>query len=298
LHAGRSRLPQGWQAILARAVIRLSCLSLAATLGAGCAGDRGPSTPTVVRPRLVCETMALIAGQTAYLGIDLDLARGWHLYWTGRSDSGAPPSIQMEMPTGYRPGELLWPAPRRQLSPGRILDHVYRDRLLLILPVAVPDSAAVGDTVTFGCRLDWVVCKDVCLVDSARVSLKLPVSAATATARSSPEAPLFVSSRQRLPRPLSEGKDQGVRTEWQQSNLAVHVPEASYLAFYPAVDCGALLDLIDDGESTNGTLLLRFTPSPGGPGPAKGVLEIRTKAQDRPVFYSLNLDHPGRRVTD
>src|SRR5262245_51700008 len=84
------------------------------------------------KARLVSEFDALVPGKTAWLGVSFDLDPEWHLYWCGQSDSGAPIHVEFTLPAGYKGGDLVWPAPKRHLSPGDLLDHVYEKRVTLL----------------------------------------------------------------------------------------------------------------------------------------------------------------------
>jgi hypothetical protein len=88
-------------------------------------------------PEIILEDDAIAPGGTTWIGVRFKIENGWHLYWNGRNDSGSPPSFAGELPAGYTLGEWLWPAPKRHIAPGDILDHIYEDSVLL-------DGAAQG----------------------------------------------------------------------------------------------------------------------------------------------------------
>jgi hypothetical protein len=276
---------------------RVALLCAVLLLAVGCAeGDRTPDATAVdpVRAALVAESAALAPGDTVQLGLHFRIAEGWHLYWKGRSDTGAPIAVTALLPPGYVAGPLLWPAPERHLSPGRILDHIYRDELLLILPVVVPAAALLGSEARFAADLEWVVCREECRVGRAHVELTLPVVArprAGAAPAFAARAPLFVRFRRRMPVPWPHDRT-GLTATWQGDVLLVSDERGGDLVFYPEMDCGRLVDPLTDGVGGGGRLQLRFDSRDGIPGPARGVLEIRPSGAGEPVWYKLDIPHP------
>jgi hypothetical protein len=258
---------------------RAALLGAALLLAAGCAQGDGERAPTDADP----VRSALVAGSTA------------HLYWKGRSNTGAPIAVTALLPPGFTAEPLLWPAPERHVSPGRILDHVYRDEVLLILPVVVPGAAPPGSEARFAADLEWVVCRDECRVGRSHVELTLPVVAIEPPGMvpaPDEEPPLFVRFRRRLPWPWPQDRPE-LSATWQGDVLVVADERGSDLVFHPNADCGRLVDLLADGVGGGGRLRIRFVARGGVPGPARGILEIRPPDGSGPVWYELDVPRPG-----
>lgn len=240
----------------------------------------------IVRARLVAERDALVAGQTATLGVVFDIPEGWHLYWNGQSDSGLPMETEWNLPKGFTPGEQGWPAPVRHVSPGEILDHVYYGRVTLISPISVPADAAPGP-VTLKAKLNWLVCKDGCIPEEAAVELTLPVVAAGTPTKETPEAKVIAEARARVPVPVPT--DAGVEASLSEQKLSVRVKGASALAFYPDQGDFILALPIEQAAATADALdieveLLEPTST------VSGVLEVKPTGKDaKTVWYQLKL---------
>ncbi|MBM3319632.1 MAG: hypothetical protein FJY73_03030 [Candidatus Eisenbacteria bacterium] len=245
----------------------------------------GEETP--VRIRLVANESSVVSGGTLHLGIVVDLAEGWHVYWKGRSDSGAPLEIRVDAPDGCEAGEMLWPAPERLVSPGGILDHVYREDALVIVPFRVREDFSSRDLAEFRCTARWVACREACVAGTDTAALILPVSRAGEQASLSLDAGLFRRVRLSIPVPLPDTHP-GVRARWEDDRFIVRAGEDDRVAFFPAADCGELADPIADAVSDRGLLALRFRRTESGVGPASGVIEIRTNARSPAAFYEVN----------
>jgi thiol:disulfide interchange protein DsbD len=263
--------------------------------------DTARSSPHV-KAALVSERSAVAPGQLVELGVSFEIEPGWHLYGAARNDSGLPIAVVPELPAGWQAGALRWPAPERHRSPGDLLDHVYTGRVLLLLPVQVAADAQAGETAHLRARLDWLVCKDICLGGDAEVALDLPVVADAAQAQATAAAPLFAAARARLPQPLPEGHSAGapdpVHLTLGQRSARLVAPGASGLVWIPATDCTELPELIREGEAEGDTLTLTLDipPAPPGGAPAArltGCVEVRYppsagKPDGETRFYALD----------
>lgn len=247
-------------------------------------------------PRLIARTSAARPGGTVELGVTFEIDPGWHLYWNGRNDSGMPITVTLNLPEGWTARPVLWPAPVRHLSPGNIVDHIYENRVTLVIPVRVPETAQVGAEAKVSARVEWMECERRCLLAGEEVSLALPVGAAEAPA--SPDAPLFTEALARVPAPLPE-RPVDVSLEWEGDVLRVGSRGAAYLGFYPSAEGVALADPGADGESKTGELKLRFewgagtAPSGGAGERVRGVLEVRRPGV-KDAFYTVDLGRGAR----
>lgn len=242
-----------------------------------------------VTPTLVSEHDALVPGETAWLGLDLKIEPGWHIYWPGNNDTGTPPEIQVTAPSGFKVGTTQWPAPHRSLAEGGILDHAYEGRVLLLIPVDVPKDAKAGDSAAFAIGAQWVVCSDVCLPEKGSSDLKLPIAAPGTKAKASPDSPRFESTRLRLPVPLKAGSGTTARVD--QRTLVVESSGAAKLSFFPLEGCAPMPRLAKEGESTSGKLAIQLDPE--SKAPVKGVIEVLGKGSKQPAFYSVELEAPS-----
>lgn len=253
-----------------RQVIQMSfLLGVIILSGCGSGGDDPPAPPAAeshvsVTPLFLDN--AAIPGQHALILWQFDVAEGWHLYWDGRNDSGYPPAVKLDLPPQWKAGPLLWPVPERHLTPGEILDHVYHGQLLLLQEVIVPVSAQVGQKVTIPVQLDWLVCRDECVPGQAKLELEIQIAD---QAQNTGDADLIARVVGALP---YIAPADGIEFLWGESSVEMVVPDAENLEFYPAADCGLLVDLIKDGVGSDGRLVLRLRAKDGQVGPVKGIL--------------------------
>jgi thiol:disulfide interchange protein DsbD len=159
-----------------------------------------------VTAELVAERSAVEPGQTLQIGLRLQHAPHWHTYWRNPGDSGLPTSIKWTLPFGAEAGDIEWPAPKR-LPIGPLVNFGYEGEVLLPLAFTAPARATPGSTLTLQADVRWLVCKDVCIPESASLTLALPVvggaqSADGITAGSTAHSALFERTRREQPAPI------------------------------------------------------------------------------------------------
>ena len=116
------------------------------------AGAQGAETPIPHGTlELVAENRWVNPGHGFYLGLHFQLERGWHIYWVNPGDSGEPPRVTWQLPTGLSPGVIEWPAPRR-LGTSSIVDFGYQDAVTLIVRVHAESSLAEQPLARLGAR--------------------------------------------------------------------------------------------------------------------------------------------------
>jgi thiol:disulfide interchange protein len=124
---------------------------------------------------LISERTTALPGETVYLALDKTLDDGWHVYWRNAGDAGLPPEIFWdEGPLGEKTeaGDFAWPIPKLlPVVEGEIMDYGYDRAVTLPFAVTVPDEA-VGSIIFSGVA-DYLICKDVCIPESAPVSFTL-----------------------------------------------------------------------------------------------------------------------------
>ncbi|HEX4598948.1 MAG TPA: protein-disulfide reductase DsbD domain-containing protein, partial [Burkholderiaceae bacterium] len=173
-----------------------SLLVLAAAFVAGpAASQQAPSGH--VSAQLVSEYSTLAAGQTAIVGLRLAHEPQWHTYWTVPGDAGLPTRLKWQLPPGFKAGAVQWPVPQL-LRVGSLANYGYEGTVLLPVAITVPATASPGGKARLAAHADWLVCKDVCIPESADLTLELPVGAAAPSSPTQYEGE-FAAASARIP---------------------------------------------------------------------------------------------------
>lgn len=226
---------------------------------------------------LVPESSIVKGTKSNTAGLYFRLEPGWHIYWQNAGDSGEPPHVKWTLPEGISASALQFPAPKR-LPLGPLMDFGYENE------VVFPFSFEVGRTAKPGpadlhAKVDWLVCREVCIPGKAELDLIRNVSDhATSSPPSGPDAALikrFTAQIPKLPSPgfkaVFQPAGSGFRlavTTGQSETEAEFFPVDQNILDNPASQVltptskGLILDLKKDANLT------------ANPGQLRGVLEL------------------------
>ena len=258
---------------------------LAAVLAAGFALTSGAASAEPVRTEhlaveLAPQTAAAVPGATLYVAVHQTIQKGWHTYWRNPGDAGQATQVTWTLPEGWRAGDIVWPTPQRYLT-GPLMNYVYAGEAYLPIPIAVPADAKVGQTVSLKARADFLVCSDICIPESADLSLDLPVAATAA------ENPTYGEAVARVlaAAPKPDGLSGAVAVEGGAIKLAVTgavLKGADVRGAYFFPYDGALIDHAKSQAVEPGADGLTFTLTPGAAfktlGPVAGVIALKDAA--------------------
>jgi thiol:disulfide interchange protein DsbD len=174
------------------------------------------TTDQVRTELLVYAPQGIRAGQTFWLGLQIEHQPDWHTYWQNPGDSGLPTRLQWQLPSGLQAGDIAWPLPKK-FPIGTLANYGYEGRLLLTIPVTVgadfrfPDSGPLA----LGLQAEWLVCRQECIPQEGRFTLNL-ASAATQT----PNAASFESAQKLSPKPMAQLQQGGTWITGGQTTLS------------------------------------------------------------------------------
>jgi thiol:disulfide interchange protein len=163
------------------AALAIACASASAGLvpGAG-AGALSAEEARPVRASLAAVGGSIHPGEAFAVNVVLDIDAGWHVYGPasslGSDGTGLPTSLAWELPPGFSVLPLEWP-PLQAFSFGGVESKGYTGRLVLHASILPPRNLAPGSSVPIKLRVDWLVCKDVCMPGSAELVLTLSAGA-------------------------------------------------------------------------------------------------------------------------
>lgn len=182
-----------------------AAFSLAASLflAAHVAGQPDAGTP---KPKaavtLVASVDAVVPGQPFDVGLRFQLESGWHIYWKNSGQSGLPPNVTWSLPDGVTAGDLQYPIPKRHISPGDIITNVLGGEPVLLVRMT-PAETLETQRVTLAADVQYLVCKDKCLRESAKVAVELPLLPAGSETKPANED-LFRRARRASPKTSSK----------------------------------------------------------------------------------------------
>ena len=175
-------------------------LALTGVLFAGTAAHAAPVKTSHVEAELVAETRTAAPGQTLQVALHQKILAGWHTYWRNPGDAGEATTLDWTLPQGWSAGPIIWPQPERYASAG-LMNYVFSNEVYLPATLQVPADARPGRA-TMTAVANWLVCKDVCVPETTKLSLPVTVGAAGAQPQPDPvNGPAVAAAIAGAPRP-------------------------------------------------------------------------------------------------
>ncbi|MBK5911906.1 hypothetical protein CCR85_10440 [Rhodothalassium salexigens] len=228
--------------------------------------------------RIYSEVASVAPGEPFWLGVELDPSSGWHTYWRNPGDSGMTNALAWTLPDGVTAAPPLYPVPAR-LPLGPLMNYGYKGAATLLVRVTPPDDLGqrvAGDRLPVVLAADWLVCADICVPESARLSFSLPLGDGAADPAA---AERFAAARAALPgaspwtaRAVSDGER--LRLDVTTGTAALATVTEAY--FFPRdamlIDhaAGQAVSAGEDGFSLTVPLAAGVEPE----GPVRGLLKV------------------------
>lgn len=205
--------------------------------------------------RLIAEKSGAVPGETLWVALAQELEEGWHVYWKNPGDSGLPLELGWTLPEGWEAGEIGYPLPHR-LPLGPLTNFGHEGSPTFLVPVLVPESAEPGTTAQLDVFAEWLICLDVCIPESAELTLSIPVAESATDVASNAER--IRTARSALPREL--GVDAGWSVEGDVITMRIDGAPAGEAFFYP--EQGGMVEpsAPQPAHRHDGALYLSLTP--------------------------------------
>ena len=192
-------------------------------------------------------------GKQFWIGVLFHLDQGWHIYWQNPGDSGEPPKIQWQMPSGFTIGQIHWPQPVR-LGSGSIVDYGYEGSVLLMAPVVPSSGAGPALIPRISADVKYIVCREICLPGNAHLSLSFPLAHDASELRT-----LFEQVRHEFPKPAPAPWKVTAQSDNDYVTLSVrtdsHVERATFFPLVPGqIENSAPQDFASTGHGFRLTL--------------------------------------------
>ena len=143
-------------------------------------GGPGPVKALHLTAELVSLAPSVAPGGSVTVGLVISPEEKWHVYWVNAGDSGEPPTIKWILPAGVTAGPVKFPVPSR-LPLGPLMDFGYEDNTAFPVLISVSKTVSPGP-IHLDARINWLVCREVCVPGKAHMGLDLTVAAGAGAA--------------------------------------------------------------------------------------------------------------------
>lgn len=119
---------------------------------------------------------AIVPGQDFTLLIEHQIIPEWHTYWRNTGDSGAAPRFNFTLPEGLsQEGGISYPMPEA-IPYGPLVNFGHKGQIFYAANFKADKTLSLNQDVTITASLEWLVCKEICIPETANLSITLPVA--------------------------------------------------------------------------------------------------------------------------
>lgn len=126
------------------------------------------------------------------MGVVLRPDEHWHTYWQNPGDTGLATTVDWIAPAGVTVSELHWPFPSVYEDAG-LVSYVYEEEVVLLSKVTLPEDWEEGRDFELVAKVDWLACKEACVLGKAELSLRFPADSSASLAAAEEDLPKSAS---------------------------------------------------------------------------------------------------------
>ena len=129
---------------------------------------------------IIAEKNAVQKGEKLWIALRLELGDGWHSYANPSGDSGYATKITLKLPDEVQSSPIYW----QEATPfytDSILSYGYANEVYHFIELDIPSDYA-GEEIAFEVQAEWLVCKDICIPESGKWNVIIPLGEAQADA--------------------------------------------------------------------------------------------------------------------
>lgn len=129
------------------------------------------------KARLVSSVDGVGTRDVIRLGLQFRIQSGWKIYWRSPGDAGFPPQPTWGEGENLTSVDMRWPAPLR-FSIFDLQTLGYEDEVIFPLDVRLDQA---GQALAIDADIFYLICKEICVPETASVALNLPAGPADPT---------------------------------------------------------------------------------------------------------------------
>ncbi len=246
------------------------------------ASQEMPQSP-IAKAQLLLHAPQVKQGEPIAAGVLFTMPEGWHIYWRNPGDSGIPTTLSWDVPQGISVSEIEWPLPQRIETSG-LVNYGYGEKV--VLPVGLtPASDGINGPIKV--KAEWLVCKDICIPESAELTGALPASSPQAQVLLANAFEAVPRASEALARFDADEKQVHVRVPMAELKLAEDT-EIAVAQWFPVNDGIILNSGVQQFTVNDGVLTITAERGSAAlPKEWAGVLSLQTHAEEQPVSFTL-----------
>ena len=125
------------------------------------------------KARIISNSYSAEKDSVIQIGVLIELAKDWHIYWKNPGDTGIPTSIDWNVPKDFQLLNKQWPIPKAFEFDG-LVSYGYEDRVLFISDIILPKNDN-SHIINISVKIKSLLCKDICIPFDTTVNFTIDV---------------------------------------------------------------------------------------------------------------------------
>lgn len=186
------------------------------------------------------------------LGLLIQLAKDWHIYWKNPGDTGIPTTIEWKVPKDFKLLNKHWSIPKAFEFDG-LVSYGYEDQVLFIAELQIPNNTSESE-INLSVKIESLICKDVCIPFDTLINYQLDLRKSFM-----PDeyiADLFTKTINELPVPVESNfitarnySDKVYLRIDDSSNITFDKSNIFFLPYENGLFANTIKQLVEKGES-------------------------------------------------
>jgi DsbC/DsbD-like thiol-disulfide interchange protein len=151
------------------------------------------------------------------LGLLIQLAKDWHIYWKNYGDIGIPTLIEWNIPREFQSTQIQWPIPQIFEYDG-LVSFGYEDQVLFIISIDIPKDK-LSDSIKVSVKLESLICKYACIPFD--INIKYTIDLRKDHSATKTITGLFAHTKNNLPAEIVNYDGFSARISSDQVNLRI-----------------------------------------------------------------------------
>jgi len=132
-------------------------------------------TTSQTQASIISDVKTVASGEKFWAVVHLKMQDGWHTYWKNPGDTGMAPQFIWTLPKDFKISEVIFLAPDRHKIE-EFIDYGYEKDAWFLFELTATASLPENATSILSLKANWLVCNEICIPESADLSLVLPTT--------------------------------------------------------------------------------------------------------------------------
>lgn len=174
----------------------------------------------VAKARIVSNSYSAVEDSVIQIGVLIELANGWHIYWKNPGDTGIPTLIEWNVPKNFQLLNKQWPIPKA-FEFDDLVSYGYENQVLFITDIILlkNDNSHI---INISAKIKSLLSKDICIPFDTTVNFIIDVRKEYSTDETAKK--LFEQTKKTFP---TKANSRGLSARSNSGQISLRIDKSS-----------------------------------------------------------------------